>query len=378
MARIFRPLFCVAFVAALLAGAAVTPKPAQAAGPRWILGYYPIYQRSLMPIAEIEWAHMTHIVVGRAVPKADGTLDTTMDWDATNGPKFAKDLATAAKAKGVTPILMIGGAGAQAAFKAAATKSSFATNLINTMKNLGFKGLDIDWEPIDDVDQTPLLNLMTKLRSQAPAGTVLTVPVNWTNKNFATMPAFYGQLAKQVDRISLMTYGMAQTWDGWKSWHSSAVKGATTNTPSSLEVSVQSYLNAGVPAAKLAAGVGFYGMCWKGITGPGQALTNATLVADDNVMSFTNIGKLYPARGSYKYDSVAQAPYLSFSKPTGPQGCTFISYENAQSIKAKGQYAIQKGLGGAIVWTINQAHNTSAPIGSRDVLLKHTRAAFGA
>src|SRR4051812_16505384 len=31
---------------------------------RWVIGYYPVYQRDLMPVGEIDWSAMTHLAVG--------------------------------------------------------------------------------------------------------------------------------------------------------------------------------------------------------------------------------------------------------------------------------------------------------------------------
>ena len=73
-----------------------------------------------MPANEIDWGSMTHLVVGPVNPRADGTLDTTFDIDETAGPAMAKDLAKRAKAHGVVPLLMIGGAGEHDNFRAAA------------------------------------------------------------------------------------------------------------------------------------------------------------------------------------------------------------------------------------------------------------------
>ena len=75
------------------------------------------------------------------------------------------------------------------------------------------------------------------------------------------------------------------------------------------------------------------------------------------------------------YDDGAQAAYLSSATPTGPLGCTFVSYENEDSIAAKGVYAKAKGLGGTIVWTINQAHRAADDV-DPDALPGTTFSAF--
>ncbi len=48
------------------------------------------------------------------------------------------------------------------------------------------------------------------------------------------------------------------------------------------------------------------------------------------------------------------APALSVASPFGSLGCTWVSYEDATSVAAKGQYVHDHGLGGVIIWTVNQ------------------------
>src|SRR5262249_15888998 len=115
-------------------------------------------------------------------------------------------------------------------------------------------------------------------------------------------------------------------------------------------------------AAKLGFGIGFYGSGWNSpVTAPRQSPGSAHVVASDGDLSYANILSQYYSLGTYHYDSAAQAPYLSFVSPTGPFGCTFISYEDASSVAAKGQFASANGLGGAIIWNINEGYQPGAP-----------------
>jgi chitinase len=50
----------------------------------------------------------------------------------------------------------------------------------------------------------------------------------------------------------------------------------------------------------------------------------------------------------YNYDATAEAPYL-FNKTTGD----LITYEDARSATAKGQYVLAKNLGGLFAWSID-------------------------
>jgi chitinase len=292
---------------------------------------------------------------------------------------MARDLASRAHAAGRRALLMVGGAGSHdgwVASSTAARRAAFVTTLLSTMHDLGFDGLDLDWEPLEAADEAPLRALAQALRDADP-GIVLTIPVGYVNANAPAVDHWYGDVAPLFDQINLMTYGMSGAWGGWHSWHSSAEQGEGPNTPTSVDSSVRAYLAAGVPAAKLGVGIGFYGQCWTApVTAPGQALGGSTVAADDNVMSYVNIMQSYYGMPAYHYDSAADAPYLSFATAHGAQGCTFVSYEDATSIAAKGRYVRAHGLGGTIIWNVNEGHLPSAPAGMRDPLLAAVRSAF--
>jgi chitinase len=340
---------------------------------RWVGGYYVGYQEDLYPPDAIDWNGLSHLVIGRVTPKNDGSLDTTYDIDATNGPKLASELTMLAHQNGKAAIVMLGGAGVHDQWVSAASsknRDTLVQNLVNLQAVVGFDGFDIDWEPIDSSDEAPLKALAQALKAAAPSAQ-LTIPVTWSSSDVKTSAAFYGELGGLFDQINIMSYGMADAWEGWQSWHSSALTGDGSTTPSSVALAVKAYRDAGVPAAKLGVGIGFYGSCWSPpVSGPLQDIGGSQVVASDNDMSFATIMQSYYSDSARKWDDSALVPYLSFSKATGPAGCTFVSYEDAESIRAKMDWVTQQGLGGAIVWTINQGYVASAPAGERDPLME--------
>ena len=88
-------------------------------------------------------------------------------------------------------------------------------------------------------------------------------------------------------------------------------------------------------------GIGFYGMCWTGVTGAHQ--TGGSEIADDNTMSYANIMSGYYSAARYQYDGAAQAPWLGSSTAFGPAAgpkCNFVSYEDPASVAAKGSYVL--------------------------------------
>jgi chitinase len=339
---------------------------------RWVMGYYAGYQASLYPVEQIPWSSLTHVAVAFYLPRNDGTLDESLDIDATNGPALARSLVAAAHANGRLAIASIGGAGLHDQFAAAATadpRATFVANLIGLLSKYGYDGLDLDWEPVETADQAPLQALVAALRAAAPAGTLLSMPVRYENVNLPDDLSIYAAMAADLDRINIMTYGMAGAYDGWKSWHSSALYQTDSATPTSIDSSVKLYLQAGVPAAKLGIGSGFYGLCYTPpVAAPDQALGGATLAGDDGSLSYANLAAAYDLSSAGR-DAAAQVPYLSFAAASGPQGCGYVSYEDPQSLADKGAYLKSHDLGGVIIWTINEGYLPTAPAGQRSPLL---------
>jgi chitinase len=372
----------------LIAGGLGAVPPARA-DDAWVLGYWVGYQADLLPVDEIPWSSLTHIAVGPMVPRGNGTIDASMFIDPDTATSLARRIAQDAIAHGVTPILMIGGGGAEKPFANAASKhrAKLVKNLVKLGQTLGFRGFDLDYEGDFDkvANQRMFRRLVGALRRASPQS-VLTFPAITVTTTFPhdKAVAFYAGIAGALDRMFIQTYGMSGPYEGWLSWHSSplyAEDGADVCAaqpackPTSVDWNVGRFLGKGIPPAKLGLGVGFYGTCWTGVTGPGQSVAGATVPASDNEMSYTNVVAQYRPFMTETYDDVAQAAYLSSATPVGPQGCTFVSYETGDSIAAKGAYAKAKGLGGTIVWTVNQAHR-AADDPDPDALLGKTFSAF--
>ncbi len=339
----------------------------------WIMGYYVGYQSTTYPPEAIDFEHLTHIAMGAVLPNADGTLDTSFYLGSTSGPALAQNVAALAHAADVVPILMIGGAGTVTGFRGAASdgnRDAFVTNLIAALDDLGYDGLDLDWEPIAAGDEPQLLALAGELRAARP-DIVLTMPVNWVNGNSPSIASFFATIEPSLDQINIMSYGMAGAWGGWQSWHSSALQGHGSATPSSVASSTEAYVAAGIPPHKLGVGAGFYGQCWAGgVTGPRQDLAGDWVAAVDSQMSYAIIMEDYYDGQAAEYDTNADAPYLGYDSPAGSHACTFISYEDEQSLAAKSTYINDNDLGGIIIWTINQGYISGAAEGERNPLLK--------
>lgn len=334
---------------------------------RWSLGYYAGYEAADYPVGAIDWSGLTDVVMAFYLPAANGTLDGSLfQGSEAAGDALAGQLVAAAHAHGKRALASIGGADTRPAFLAAMTNhKAQLVQAIVALKNLGYDGIDIDWEPVEPSDQILLQQLGQTIR-QAWPDAVLTATFYAVNVNFIPDLSGMDGIATAYDFISVQTYGMAGAYEGWKSWHSSALDGETDSTPTSVDSSVQAYLDAGVPADKLGVGIGAYGLCYTApVTAPDQQLNGSTIAKADYDLQFRAIRNTYQPAMNRSYDGGAQAPYLSGSK----NGCTYITYEDEQSTAAKLAYLESKGLAGVIMWTINQQYLPGA--GEKNPLL-HT------
>jgi chitinase len=301
------------------------------------------------------------------LPDSGGTLGLL-----GGNPDVAAEIVAAAHANGVKAVASIGGADSATGFRQATsptTMGTFVDNLVTLLDSVGYEGIDIDWEPLELADEAIAIELANQIRAARP-DVLMTIPIGYVNPNLSADLSGYPALAAAYDQLNIMSYGMAGAWTGWNSWHSSALYQTNSATPLSIDSTVELYAAAGVSVAQLGLGIGFYGLCYsEPVTGPDQPLDGATILASDGTMSFANIMESYYDEGAYHWDSLARVPYLSFASPQPPVGCTYISYDDEQSIEAKGEYLKSRGLGGVIHWQINEGYLSSAPVGQRSPLL---------
>jgi chitinase len=328
-------------------------------------------------VSSIDWDGLTHVAAAFYIPDGKGGW-VPGNFDAT----LAAPLIAAAHAHGKKAIASIGGAGSGPAFEgstSAANMSLFLTNLQDLLSS-GYDGLDIDWEGgnlTPAMDQALETSLIGSLRTKNPTA-ILTMTAGYENENSLDDLSFYGTISAQLDRINLMTYGMSGAWEGWDSWHSAPLHwNKNSSTPTGIDSSVSHYLAAGVPAAKLGVGSGFYGECYTSpVTAPVQALGGSQVSASDGTMSYRNILSSYYSSSAYHYDSMADVPYLTLSG-SNAEKCTFVSYEDETSIAAKAAWVKAQGLGGIIIWTISEGYVASgATVEAENPLLEAMKGVF--
>ena len=343
---------------------------------QWLMAYYVGYQYGYLKPRDVDYSLMTHIVVGGVGVNANGTLNEHWHMDdADEGRDMALDVAKRAKKAGVKTLVWLGGPNEEDKFLSASSdlyRKAFVKNIVALVDELNYDGVDIDWEPIRKKDEASVLALVKDLRKASP-DIIITLPVNWVPTTVVGMKdmSIYKEIAKHLDRIFIMSYSMAGPWPGWDVWHGGALTGDSLRTPGSVKTSVRAYLNGGVPKEKLGIGIGTYATCWEyPVKEPRQRVPSTFYSSDIGVMTMRAMMDKYYVKKYEKWDSKAQAPYLSYRKAKGEWECAFISYENERSITAKMEYVKDESLGGAIVWNIGTGYYPDNSRSKRHPLLK--------
>lgn len=333
---------------------------------RWITAYYVGYAYEDFKPDDVRYDLITHVVAGVVEPKADGSVDPHFDRkEEGDGRDIAREVRRRAHREDVEALLWLGGPSQSSVWHEATgprTRKEFARNIVALVDELGYDGVDIDWEPIRKEDEEQVLALLAELRRLEPDMTIM-LPALWilANGTYDTTNNFYAEVSELVDQLNLMTYDMSGPWPGWKSWHTSALRGESkTAYPSSVESTLEVYLEMGVPREKLGLGFGFFGKCWKEpVRIPRADLSSYTKGMSS--LNYRTIMTEYYDDDRAFWDAKAVAPYLSFPRPTGERDCTYITYEDERSLREKAEYLIDEDLGGAIVWHMGQGYLPDEP-----------------
>jgi GH18 family chitinase len=325
----------------------------------------------------VDMSTLTHFVFGRYAP-GGGTLGGSAAQlvpGAGTGHTAVEDaLIARAHAAGARALMMLGGAGDGTGFLASTTpplRAAFIKNILDKCVAKDYDGVDLDWEDgLGTAEQQgQLIALLKELRAAAAQRPryqspnepfIITFPGYSLNLNIdLPVPAWKVTVASLVDQYNLMSYNMTWNCCGWETWLFAALKGAAPPHPTSIESSIQAYVDAGVPRAKLGMGLGLFSSGYAApVTGPRQPMSTEYMWEDwrGTWSNLYRAGLL--SDSDYRWDSVALAGYYSYASPVTFLGnqVTMIISEDLQSIAAKGAWTKAGNCGGTIVWTINYGY----------------------
>ena len=364
----------------LLAGFCVCSAGAQVPAPQAptsykIVGYYADWTAERYPMADIPADKLTHVnyAFGKIGPdnritfNKAAALDRVYPGDCAEPGcphgLFNQITVVKQKAPRLKFILSVGGWTDSAPFyEMAATdagRQTFAQSCAEFLKTYPqFDGIDIDWEhpvigglqPGQPRDAHNYVLLLAAIRSTIGPGKLLTVAVPASARGIE--PLEYAEMAPLLDFVSVMTYDFHT--GGSRTGFNSALYNHDdpSNPKSNTHDAVQAILAKGVPRSKLVAGVPFYGRGWRGVESSNvwSSGTGTMQVGGYRAIAATQL----KAPGFVRYwDDVAKVPWLHNAATK-----EWITYEDAQSMRIKGEYVVAQKLGGAMFWELSNDDGT--------------------
>ena len=268
-------------------------------------------------------------------------------------------------------LLSIGGYTYSPSFSGAtntATKiNTFASSAVTLVKDLGFDGIDIDWEyPANPTEAEQYVQLLQALRNQL---NTYATGVGQDSTNFvlsAAVPAGPDNYQKMdikgmdqyLDMWNLMAYDYSGSWDTIDGYQANVFP-STSNpaaTPFNTKQAVDYYLANGATASKFTIGCPLYGRAFTNTTGPGQPFSGVGAGSwDDGVWDW----KVLPlANTTVASDDTAVASWCTDSQ-NGQPG-TVVSYDTIDVANAKANYVKSgpNGTLGGLMWWESSADRT--------------------
>ena len=224
------------------------------------------------------------------------------------------------------------------------------------MKDLGFDGIDIDYEYPSSLEEGDNFVRMLKetraaltnysstvpgrphflLTAAVPAG-----PQNYQNLRISNMDLY-------LDMWNLMAYDYAGSFSNVSGHQANLYKSASNpaSTPFDTDTAVKYYLANSVSPSKLLLGMPLYGRAFEATTGPGEPYTGVGSGSWENgVWDY----KVLPKSGAQEYFDASVGASWSYDNATKEM----ISYDTPTAAQAKLQYIQSLGLGGAMWWEAN-------------------------
>lgn len=337
------------------------PAPANAAPNRPIIVGYVYSREAALPSGEIDATKLDRINYAFARIK-DGRIVTGSDADAEN---FARLSALKQKNPQIKILVSVGGWGGSRGFSDAAltaeSRKLFAESALAFVRQYNLDGLDLDWEypgikgagnrhrEEDKQNFTLLLKglreAFNKEAKQTHKRLYLTIAAGATDEYLEHTEM--AEVAKVVDTVNLMTYDYTEPGQDPLTGHNAPLfANPADQRHASSDATVRAFEQAGVPSEKILLGVPFYGHTWSGVAEADHGLFKPGKTLATGSAPYSRIEEKYLGQGFVRYwDSASQVPYL-YNASTH----VFVSYDDPESMAAKGRYVVRHHIGGVMFW----------------------------
>lgn len=264
--------------------------------------------------------------------------------DGTISPMYEASLLSVAKEKRVAPLLVLTNfSGRKFSSDLAATilrnptlQEKAITNILKTMKDKGYRGLNIDFEYVYPQDRENynafLRRVVARLRPERYSVSTAVAPKIATDQKGILYEAHdYRAHGEIVDFVVIMTYEWG--WAGGPPWAIAPVDAVKR---------VLNYAITEIPRQKIMMGVPLYGRDWK------IPWVEGTYARTVTPLQAVRLAAQYGV--PIQYNKTYEAPFFRYTDQTGQRH--EVWFEDARSQQAKFDLVKQYGLRGFSYWVL--------------------------
>uniref|UniRef100_A0A914HM58 Chitinase n=1 Tax=Globodera rostochiensis TaxID=31243 RepID=A0A914HM58_GLORO len=297
---------------------------------------------------------LTHLILALSVPDAEGNLSPL-----TSAHKQALKAGKSANSA-LKVLIAIGGAGFNASSFTSLTANSgirteFITKIITFLTNNELDGADIDWEFPTADDKAIYVAFLRELKMALPPGTLLSIAS--AASAFYLDPGFdLPGIADAVDFINVMSYEYYGGWSQSTGPFAALYTGGSADPSDQLNCNwtINYHLSKIDNPEKLNLGVPFYGKFWTNVSEPLNGDGLWRLGTFGNALAWQDLSKSFNLTETI-YQTTAKTPYIYDALSR-----IFLTFDNPQSLIEKTSYATLNGLGGIMIWSVDQDDDQSS------------------
>ncbi len=313
-----------------------------------VLTYYTEYNEEL-PDPTI----LTHINYAHGRFKNPKTGDGGIVITESKKCPISKVIALKEKNPRLKVLVMIGGWGGHAdgfsmMARDAAKRTEFCKSVKENLDKYHLDGVDIDWEyPTQSADNetgcdpndTKNFNLVLKeLRETIGTDKIISFASSSSGKYVDWKTALL-----YMDYVNVMTYDMGAAPNG----HNSPLHKSSMFNHRSWDESIDAHVKAGVPKNRQVMGIPTYGKSKKNPSDSEKIFDYSVKFYEiaDILNKGTYKGKKLARPVTRRWESTSKVPYL-----VDNAGVNVLSYDDVESVTAKGEYIKEGGELGAMFW----------------------------
>jgi chitinase len=238
-------------------------------------------------------------------------------------------------------------------------RQNFATSAVNLVSNLGFDGIDIDYESVSSTTQgEQFVDLLNKTRSalDAVAANISTTPFYLSfaspagSQNYDLLD--FPSMDKYLDFWNYMGYAYSGSWNT-DAGHDANLYNSVKNpnsTPVNSNSSISYYIGAGATPSKINLGCPLYGITFNNTDGPGTPFDGLGNLGTDGEAGTWNYNSL-PVPGFNA--TTFELPEIGASYSYDPGRKYMIDYDTPKIAAVKAKYVMDMRLGGTMWWEVS-------------------------